>query len=73
MSYLVNQIGSLLEIKIGFKSLQDGAIDTTTASGEFIFSALAQFERPLTQKRTKASFSAARGRVDGRLKLSPTT
>ena len=33
---------------VGFRSLQEGAIDTTTASGELIFnifSALAQFER----------------------------
>lgn len=75
MSHLVNLIESLLERKIGFKSLQDGAIDTTTTSGELmfnIFSALAQFERRLIQERTKAGLSAARarGRVGGRPKLS---
>ena len=47
--------------KVGFKSLYDGAIDTTTASGELIFhifTALAQFERKLTQERTRAGLEA---------------
>lgn len=73
MSHLVNLIESLLEKNIGFKSIQDGAIDTTTASGELmfnIFSALAQFERRLIQERTNAGLSAARarGKVGGRPK-----
>ncbi|WP_395378123.1 recombinase family protein [Marinicella sp. W31] len=65
MSHLVNLIESLLEKNIGFKSIQDCAIDTTTASGELmfnIFSALAQFERRLIQERTQAGLSAARAR-----------
>ncbi len=65
MSHLVNLIESLLEQNIGFKSIQDGAIDTTTAPGELmfnIFSALIQFERRLIQERTKASLQAARAR-----------
>ena len=65
MSHLINLIESLLEQNIGFKSIQDGAIDTTTASGELmfnIFSALAQFERRLIQERTKAGLQAARAR-----------
>lgn len=65
MSHLVNLVEQLLEQKIGFKSLCDGAIDTTTASGELmfnIFSALAQFERRLIQERTRAGLSAARAR-----------
>jgi len=71
MSHLVTLIESLLEKNIGFKSIQDGAIDTTTASGELmfnIFSALAQFERRLIQERTKAGLQAARarGRLGGR-------
>ena len=57
--------------RIGFRSLQDGAIDTTTASGELmfhIFSSLAQFERRLVQERTQAGLAAARarGRLGGR-------
>jgi DNA invertase Pin-like site-specific DNA recombinase len=53
------------------RSLGDGAIDTTTASGELVFhivSALAQFERRLIQERTKAGLAAtrARGRKGGR-------
>lgn len=75
MSHLVNLIESLLEKNIGFKSIQDGAIDTTTASGELmfnIFSALAQFERRLIQERTNAGLAAARarGRLGGRPKKS---
>ena len=65
MSHLVKLIEQLLENKIGFKSICDGTIDTTTASGEFvfnIFSALAQFERRLIQERTKAGLNAARAR-----------
>ena len=73
MSHLINLIESLIEKKIGFKSIQDGAIDTTTASGELmfnIFSALSQFERRLIQERTNAGLAAARarGRKGGRPK-----
>jgi DNA invertase Pin-like site-specific DNA recombinase len=69
-------VEELLEKKIGFRSLCDGAIDTTTASGELmfnIFSALAQFERRLIQERTRAGLSAARarGRKGGRKPLDP--
>jgi DNA invertase Pin-like site-specific DNA recombinase len=65
MVELVNLVEGLRERGIGFRSLCDGAIDTTTASGELvfnIFSALAQFERRLIQERTKAGLSAARAR-----------
>ena len=51
MSHFVTLVEQLIADGIGFKSLQDGAIDTTTANGELmfnIFSALAQFERRLT-------------------------
>ena len=70
----------LLGKGIGFRSLQDGAIDTTTdtttASGELmfnIFSILAQFERRLIQERTQAGLAAARarGRLGGRKPISP--
>lgn len=74
MAHLITLIQSLIERKIGFKSIQDGAIDTTTASGELmfnIFSALAQFERRLIQERTNAGLAAARarGRKGGRPKI----
>lgn len=65
MSHLVILVEQLLDQNIGFRSLCDGAIDTTTASGELmfnIFSALAQFERRLIQERTRAGLSAARAR-----------
>jgi DNA invertase Pin-like site-specific DNA recombinase len=69
--HLVTLVEALKERGIGFRSICDGAIDTTTASGELvfnIFSALAQFERRLIQERTRAGLSAARarGRMGGR-------
>ena len=71
MAHLVTLIQELLEKGFAFRSLRDGAIDATSASGELIFhifSALAQFERRLVQERTKAGLSAARarGRKGGR-------
>ncbi len=48
MPHLVILIEDLGKKAIRFRSLCDGAIDTTTASGElifYIFSSLAQFER----------------------------
>lgn len=77
MPHLVKLIEELGEKGIGFRSLCDGAIDTTTASGELIFnifSSLAQFERRLIQERTCAGLAAARarGRKGGRKPVSPT-
>ena len=77
MPHLVSLIENLRTKKIGFKSICDGAIDTTTASGELIFnifSSLAQFERRLIQERTKAGLDAARarGRQGGRKKIEST-
>ena len=71
MPHLVTLIQELLARGIAFRSLRDGMIDTTSASGELvfhIFSALAQFERRLTQERTEAGLLAARarGRTGGR-------
>ncbi|MCU7938476.1 MAG: recombinase family protein [gamma proteobacterium symbiont of Bathyaustriella thionipta] len=71
MPHLVSVVESLKEQEIGFRSICDGAINTTTASGELvfnIFSSLAQFERRLIQERTRAGLAAARsrGRKGGR-------
>jgi len=71
MSHLVKLIEELRQDGISFKSICDGVIDTTTASGELIFnifSSLAQFERRLIQERTHAGLSAARarGKLGGR-------
>ena len=65
MARLVAVIEALRGQQVGFRSLGDGAIDTTTASGELIFhlfSALAQFERRLIQERTRAGHAVARAR-----------
>jgi DNA invertase Pin-like site-specific DNA recombinase len=69
--HLIDLVEQLHQRGVGFKSICDGAIDTTTASGELIFhifTALAQFERKLTQERTRAGPEAARarGRLGGR-------
>jgi DNA invertase Pin-like site-specific DNA recombinase len=77
MSHLVLLIEDLKGKGIGFKSICDGAIDTTTASGELIFnifSSLAQFERRLIQERTRAGLEAARarGRNGGRTRIENT-
>jgi DNA invertase Pin-like site-specific DNA recombinase len=65
MLHLVTVIAELGRRQVGFRSLCDGALDTTTATGELvfhIFSALAQFERRLIQERTRAGLAAARAR-----------
>ncbi|MFO1501319.1 MAG: recombinase family protein [Verrucomicrobiota bacterium] len=71
MRHLLDLVDQLRQRGVGFKSLCDGVIDTTTASGELvfhIFTALAQFERKLIQERTNAGLAAARarGRTGGR-------
>ena len=76
MPHLVSLVQELLGKGIGFRSLLDGAIDTTTASGELmfnIFSSLAQFEWRLIQERTQAGLAAvrARGRLGGRKPIRP--
>jgi DNA invertase Pin-like site-specific DNA recombinase len=50
MHHLVELIEDLRNLGVGFRSVSDGLIDTTSPSGELIFhifSALAQFERRL--------------------------
>jgi DNA invertase Pin-like site-specific DNA recombinase len=74
MRHLITLVDELLDRGIGFRSLQEGAIDTTTASEELIFnifSELAQFERRLIQERTKTGLAVARarGRCGGRPRL----
>jgi DNA invertase Pin-like site-specific DNA recombinase len=73
--HLIDVVEDLRERGVGFKSLRDGAIDTTTASGKLIFhifTALAEFERSLIQERTRAGLSVARarGRLGGRPPMS---
>jgi len=72
--HLITLVEDLRGRGVGFRSLNEGAIDTTNAFGELIFnifSALAQFERRLIQERTKAGLAAARarGRRGGRPRL----
>ena len=69
--HLIDLVADLHQRGVRFKSLCDGAIDTTTASGELIFhvfSALAQFERRLIVERT----NAGRGLFDQWVRARPT-
>jgi DNA invertase Pin-like site-specific DNA recombinase len=73
--HLIDVVEDLHQRGVGFRSLCDGAIDTTTASGKLIFhifTALAEFERSLLKERTKAGLCAARarGRLGGRPPMS---
>ena len=70
LSNLLSIVNALREKQVAFRSLTEG-MDTTTASGEFlfhVFGALAQYERALIQERVVAGLAAAkrRGRVGGR-------
>lgn len=63
--HLILLVEELKQKGVGFKSICDGVIDTTTASGELIFkifSSLAQFERRFIQERTGAGLEAVRSR-----------
>jgi DNA invertase Pin-like site-specific DNA recombinase len=76
LPHLVHLMQGLMDKGIGFKSISDGAIDTSTASGELmfhVFSSLAQFEKRLIQERTSAGLASARarGRLGGRRPLNP--
>ncbi len=72
MQHLVSLITDLKARGIGFRSLRDGAINTTTASGELvfgIFAALAQFEGELIRERTRAGLVRSKSpRTYGRTK-----
>jgi len=70
---LIRLIDKLNNNGIGFKSLNDNFLDTTTANGKLIFtifSALAEHERSMIQERTRAGLKAARlrNRLGGRPK-----
>lgn len=76
LGHLIQVVQELRERGVHFRSLRDGAIDTTTASGELVFhlfAALAQFERRLVRERTLAGLEAAQlqGRTGGRPSLQP--
>jgi|SRR5699024_1190127 len=79
LRHLVNVVHDLTERGVGLKVLtgQGAAIDPTTSSGKLvfgIFAALAEFERELISKRTKAGLASARarGRKGGRpYKMTP--
>ncbi|GAB4018838.1 recombinase family protein [Spirosoma koreense] len=75
---MIQTIDKIIALKVGFKSLSQSFIDTTTESGVFIFklfALLAEQERNRLVRRTNAGLAAARarGRIGGRPKgLSAT-
>ena len=65
LKHLIEIVGDLKVRGVGFRSINEGGIDITTASGEMVFNSfatLAQFERRLIQERTQAGLTAARSR-----------
>lgn len=71
LAHLVAVVEGLREREIGFRSLTDASIDTTTPSGRLVFNifgSMAEFERELIRERTKAALAVARakGRRNGR-------
>lgn len=71
LSHLLQIVGDLEARGIGFRSLTQSTLDTTTAEGRLFFSifgALAEYERALIQERVRAGIDAAarRGRRGGR-------
>ncbi|MCB4615233.1 recombinase family protein [Enterobacter asburiae] len=68
---LIEIVSSLKRQGIGFRSLTQSDIDTTTANGALVFhvfAALAEYERARLQERTRAGLEAARAR-GGRFRL----
>lgn len=68
---LVATLNELGERGVGFRSLTEAGMDTTTSQGRLLFGimgSLAQFERDLIVERTRAGLEAARrqGRRGGR-------
>ncbi|EDS1782325.1 TPA: recombinase family protein [Klebsiella pneumoniae] len=62
---LIEIVSSLKRQGIGFRSLTQSDIDTTTANGALVFhvfAALAEYERARLQERTRAGLEAARAR-----------
>jgi DNA invertase Pin-like site-specific DNA recombinase len=64
-------VGALGDMRVGFRSLAEPWLDTTTAHGQLIFNmfaALAEYERSRLSERTRAGLAAARarGRQGGR-------
>jgi DNA invertase Pin-like site-specific DNA recombinase len=78
LKHLVETIDDLNKRGVGFKCLTGAQIDTTSATGKFvftIFAGLAEFERELIRERVMAGLTAARarGRMGGRkYSMSPS-
>ena len=72
---LIELMNKLDEKSVHFKSLKEGDIDTTTATGKLvfnIFASLAQFERETIKQRQAEGIAIAKaqGKYKGRAKIS---
>ena len=54
MRHLITLVENLRERDVGFRSLQEGAIDTTNASGELIFNIFLELHRRAASGHTFA-------------------
>ncbi|WP_271782294.1 recombinase family protein [Aquimarina algiphila] len=73
VSHMLKLVDEFEQLEVGFRSLQEPFIDTTSAHGKFvltIFSAVAEMERNIIVERTLAGQESARrrGTVIGRRK-----
>lgn len=73
VSHMLKLVDEFEQLEVGFKSLQEPFIDTTSAHGKFvltIFSAVAEMERNIIVERTLAGQESARrtGAMIGRRK-----
>ena len=82
MRHLITLVEDLRNKGIGFRSINEGAIDTTCASGELIFnifSALAQFIRPIASSppwafsHLKTSPAMYQPKVGGVFNIEPSS
>jgi DNA invertase Pin-like site-specific DNA recombinase len=76
LKHLIQIVEQLSERGIGLRSLQEGLVDTSTATGRMFFqiiAVLAEFERNLIRERTNAGLASARarGRIGGRPRTRP--
>ena len=73
MPHLVTLVEELRDQGIGFRSIGDGAIDTTTADGELVFLILLRLVSRATQGRFLARRGLAKRDQDSRINTgSPT-
>lgn len=67
---LIDTVNTLGKLGVGFRTLDNGEFDTTSANGKLIFNilgALAEWEADMIRERTIEGLEAARARHNGKL------